>query len=610
MVNWIEKFKGLISSSKSIIILEDLALLMDFIELRNIIKKEGYQVYEIKDNLELRILVELQIRNKTGKYLIFANSKIDPLPDILQICSYVNLGLKDLFPQLDTKAIKGLSFNALSLLSNIKHYEQLGYDKTIKFLLENLYNIDFDTLTKNKAKERILNALITVFLEKNGVNDSIIKYLTEISKPYFPSLIQQGLSKEKIIAFLQEEWEKFVIKNEKNIDFEDSILNKHYGFLIVYKYFKPIKVSLEKYNQIPNSLKIGVYYDEIEKDDTELEAQIQYLENQELAIEDQYEQWFNLANIVADAKLKVLSSTNQNLKEKFQKFDSTFNDRFQIFVDNSYNSLFTLSGIRRPVTVTRILDHIKAQPDSKKALFVIDGLNFWQWKIIEKLLLQENMQYSSNATLAFIPTITAWSRQAIFKGDKPDILKDNSDEKKLFENYWIENGYRKYQIAFEYIGIGHPYNYNLNNDTNIIGIVCNDIDTIMHGSKLGSMQLKASTELWVQQFNLVNIIKSLRDSGFTVFLTSDHGSVEAKGIKNLRLIDKVGVLSRGKRYLQFSNETMFDSFKANNENIKFGKINNSIYLRHNEAFTNENETIITHGGSNYLEVIVPFITIR
>ena len=47
-----------------------------------------------------------------------------------------------------------------------------------------------------------------------------------------------------------------------------------------------------------------------------------------------------------------------------------------------------------------------------------------------------------------------------------------------------------------------------------------------------------------------------------------------------------------------------------NTTIEVGKKGLSLYLKKQEAFTNENSQVITHGGSHIWEVIVPFISIN
>ena len=612
MSNWIDKYKKLvISSHKQHIIIADQDSLFEYEELQQAFENDGFKLITCKTALAVRLAFELEVRDASAKYLIIAPSNYFPLPDIEMLVHFQALGLTKLFPNLDAKAIKGLSFNALCLLSNIKPYEELSHDKTLKFLLENLYNVDFDTLTNSKAKERILNALITVLLEKNGINEPLTKFLSTIAKPYFPALVTKGLTKINLVNFIQEQWQSFVDKGNSELDFNESLLNKSLGYLFAFEYLKPVQVSPKKYESFAKPLKIGIFVDQQGHNDNELEGLIEYLKQQLEIIEDIADQWFKIIQIMANAKLKYLLSENEELKGSYQRIENSFNIRFQRFVDNTYGSLFSLSGVRKPVVVSRILEHINAKPAKKKALLVIDGMNYWQWNILGKALSNADINFTSNASLAFIPTITAWSRQAIFKGDKPDLSADNSKEAKLFETYWLNQGVPSFQIDFKKFSVNDPIAIeSITPDTTILGLVCNDLDDIMHGSILGNGQLKTSTEQWIVKSKIVNTISALKAKGFQVYITADHGNIEASGLKNLTLKDKLGALSRGKRHLHFTNETLLDNFMELNTNIEVGKKGLSLYLKKQEAFTTENSQVITHGGSHLWEVIVPFISIN
>jgi hypothetical protein len=612
MSNWIDKYKKLvISSHKQHIIIADQDSLFEYTELRQTFESEGYTILSCKTGLALRLVFELQVRNSENKYLIITPSDYTPLPDIEMLVHFQAIGLPQLFPNLDAKAIKGLSFNALCLLSNIKPYEELSHDKTLKFLLENLYNVDFDTITNSKAKERVLNALITVLLEKNGINEPLTKFLSTITKPYFPTLVSKGLNNANLVKFIQEQWQLYVASENSLFDFKEPLLNKSLGYLFAFEYLKPVQVSPKKYESFAKPLKIGIFVDQQGHNDNELEGLIEYLKQQLEIIEDIADQWFKIIQIMANAKLKYLLSENEELKGNYQRIENSFNIRFQRFVDNTYGSLFSLSGVRKPVVVSRILEHINAKPAKKKALLVIDGMNYWQWNILGKALSNVDINFTSNASLAFIPTITAWSRQAIFKGDKPDLSADNSKEAKLFETYWLHQGVPNFQIAFKKFSVNDPIAIeSITPDTTILGLVCNDLDDIMHGSILGNGQLKTSTEQWIVKSKIVNTISALKAKGFQVYITADHGNIEATGLKNLTLKDKLGALSRGKRHLHFTNETLLDSFMELNTNIEVGKKGLSLYLKKQEAFTTENSQVITHGGSHLWEVIVPFISIN
>lgn len=611
MHNWIETFKKLvITSHKPHIIVADQDHLFSYAEMSQVFKNEGYTVKKCKSAISVRLTFELEVRGSSSKWLLVAPPDYQPLPDLEVHVHFQSIGLSQLFPMLDAKAIKGLSFNALSLLSNIRLYETLGHDRTLKFLLENLYHVDFDALSSNRQKERILNALIQIYLEKEGINEPLTVFLTNLTKPHFPMLVQNGLDANKLVRFLQEKWQEYVHTGSSMLRFEDTLLNKSIGYLFMFGDLTPVKICKEDYEFFPKHLRIGVYYDDEGQNDLELEGHIAYFEQQIDGLEDIADQWFKIIQQLAMAKLKYLKTANQELKLAYEEVEREINGRFQRFLDNAFGSLFSLSGVRRPVVVSRILDHLHAKPAPKKALIVIDGMNYWQWIMLGKALTAQGLDYSASATLAYIPTITAWSRQAIFRGERPDLQQDNSKEGKLFESYWVKQGIPTYQILYRKFGVSEPLMTDtIGSDIKILGLVCNDLDDIMHGSVMGDAQLSLTTEQWIVKSAISQIVTNLKAIGFEVTITADHGNVEAKGIKGLRVEDKVGTVSRGKRHLQFTNETMLAGFLEKNSGLVFGRKGLSIYLKHKEAFSIEGNKIITHGGSHFWEVIVPYICI-
>jgi hypothetical protein len=611
MANWVDNYISKIySSHKNHVLICDKDNLFAYDELISEISNNGYNVLIAHSDLDVRILYEIKLNGNSDKFLLVAPPKYFPLPDILNNVHFVEVGFSDLFPNLDAKAISGLSFNALCTLSSIKQYDILGHVSTLKFLLENLYGLDFNSLTKSFAKERILNSLITVFLERNGVNQPLINFLSSLAKPYLPKLVSLGLSKVNLLEFIQTNWSAFVADNYSVIDFSEPSLRKSIGNLFIQDLLKPVKVSKQQYENAPSSLKIGYTYDSAESDKLELDSIIEYLTNQVSIIQDLHEEWFMLIKVLSKAMTKSLSLNNKQYYENLSALNVTINNRFQRFIENSYWSTFTLSGNRKPIVVSRILDYIKSQPGRKKALIVIDGMNYWQWELISELFKSSNISFNARATMAFIPSITAWSRQSIFRGAKPDLKENNSKEEKLFRNYWLQNSYQDYQIHFSSFSAHAKVDFNtISSDKEMLGFVCNDLDEIMHGAVLGNDQLYSDTLQWITKSNFLDTINTLIQKGYKCYITSDHGNVESVGIKNLKLSEKVGSLSRGKRHIQFSNETVLNNFLQQNQNTNIGVRDCSVFLKDNSAFTSEQSVIITHGGSHLWEILIPFIEI-
>ena len=461
-----------------------------------------------------------------------------------------------------------------------------------------------------KAKEKVLNALITVFLERNGVNPALIGFMENIAKPYYPDLVKHGLSRGALIEYIQSLWNEYTLTESTPVDFSDSTLCKSIGYLFLREYLEPSIVTEQRYERVPKEIRVGFIIDTIRASEERVRSICDYLEQRLGQIEDIHWQWFELVQIIAKATVLAMRSKNQDILKQVENITDRLNERFQRYLDNAYPSLFSLSGIRHPIVVSRVLDFVKAQPEKRKALIVIDGMSYWQWEVIAEALKKDGVQVDSKATMAYIPTITAWSRQAIFRGRKPDLDEDNSKEAQFFSQYWKDKGYQDYQIGFQIFGLNESFSAeSISPSVDILALVCNDLDNLMHGSMLGASQLLSSTEQWVEKSGIVQMISKLKKSGFRIFLTSDHGNIEAQGIKNLNLYEKVGAISRGKRHIRYSNEVLVQSLKDNRPDLKFGQKDSSLYLMDKSAFTLENTTVIAHGGSHLWEVVVPFIQI-
>ena len=64
---------------------------------------------------------------------------------------------------------------------------------------------------------------------------------------------------------------------------------------------------------------------------------------------------------------------------------------------------------------------------SKAALVVLDGLSLDQWVVVRQELARQRPDYEvqQDAVFAWIPTVTAVSRQAVFAGLPPMYFPDS-----------------------------------------------------------------------------------------------------------------------------------------------------------------------------------------
>ena len=62
------------------------------------------------------------------------------------------------------------------------------------------------------------------------------------------------------------------------------------------------------------------------------------------------------------------------------------------------------------------------------------------------------------------------------------------------------------------------------------------VDKIMHGMELGAAGIHNQVRLWAGQPHLAALLDLLLESGFRVYLTSDHGNIEAAGCVRCRTL--------------------------------------------------------------------------
>lgn len=318
--------------------------------------------------------------------------------------------------------------------------------------------------------------------------------------------------------------------------------------------------------------------------------------------------WFERIATLGQAMRWALTWPDETFLTELNGLAPLLNDQFQVFLDSHYESLFSLSAGKRPAVVSRVLDYMRARPSEKKALIVIDGMNVWQGQLLAEGLTNAGLMPVVKTTMAYIPTITAWSRQALFRGSRPDLATDNHREGKLFEKYWQVAGLQANQIQYGKFTYAIPGPV-LPLPTTVVrlGLVCNDLDDLMHGTIFGTSQLEQATQKWITNGPILPLITDLKKAGFNCYITADHGNLEAVGLKNLTSAEKVGAISRSKRHIHFANEALATSFVRENPTLHVGIRGRSIYLRDRSAFTIEQQTVVTHGGSHFWEVLVPFI---
>lgn len=308
-------------------------------------------------------------------------------------------------------------------------------------------------------------------------------------------------------------------------------------------------------------------------------------------------------DIIADA---ALAGVYDQLTEEWTRI----NESFQSWLDNNYFALQNSNPLLRPACVNSVLTHLadKYGNSDKVALVVVDGLAFWQWRILARYLQRCHVSFNEDYTTAWLPTITMLSRQAIFRGDRPqmDYKQSPEAERRLWHDFWHQIGMSTYELQYLY----DNEEFAINEGVSRLAYVTVEMDHKMHASR-DMRDLAILTDVWAPRF--CEQLKVLKDMGFTIYLTSDHGSTSAMGQRPLTQVEKVFLYkdgSRGKRHLIFNNDHADEQQKlydSASEHMMLLSRDNWLAVRDFGAFERSGVSLITHGGSSFTEIVVLFV---
>jgi len=255
---------------------------------------------------------------------------------------------------------------------------------------------------------------------------------------------------------------------------------------------------------------------------------------------------------------------------------------------------------------------------------VFDGLAMDQWIQIREHLAARVPGFSAEegGCFAWLPTLTSVSRQALFSGLKPrefaNSIETTAREPSLWDRFWQENGLRKSEIIYQK---GLKRNEQLAEleeaisrpATKVAGIVVDMIDEIVHGAMLGKRGIAGQIGAWCDTGFVEKLFLLLAEQGYVIYLTADHGNVDAEGIGRLGQ----GVVSelKGERVRTYRSETLASSVPADLDAFRFDSPGLPpaflpLYAGTRGAFIPKGDQIVAHGGISVEELIVPFIRIN
>lgn len=333
------------------------------------------------------------------------------------------------------------------------------------------------------------------------------------------------------------------------------------------------------------------------------------------------------------ARVHGLSGTDRSghllaIRDRIKTLNAQSDERLQAWVAaKHYADLILQPATKGPVMVhhvPRFLRHRRASGEAKVALLVFDGLAFDQWvQIRERLIASKKpFAFDEGTSFAWLPTVTSVSRQALFSGLKPREFDDSIDrtnkEESLWKLFWQNEGVNPnevmYRRALRLIGQLDALETDLvDRQPKILGLVIDEVDDRLHKERF-KKDVAMWIDNWLETGFVDRLLSLLLNQGYHIYLTADHGNVDATGVGR----PNQGVIAetRGERVRVYRSEALLiDSAAAYPNTVRLdiaGLPSNflPLFAGGRTAFVPAGDQVVVHGGISVEELIVPFIKVR
>jgi hypothetical protein len=602
------------------------------------LQDKGIEIVKYKDHATFRYLYERYYRDHLhDKYLLvhLDEKSFDHLPyDLLQEGHQIELKVSKLFPHFSTSIVQQLDSHTLDALYPASKQVQgsLSTQETIDFVLRKVFKLAYDTVDNKEEFIRLLVEKHESILYMPAVlEDFLYDYFRNASFLQQISVKKLITSRTSFYEYLQNEWKTFIKSLNESYGIsrethDNNFYHQHHPFeskdmqYMLNRLFAEGKiqpVSDVDIRRLPKWTHQGVNADRLEDTKKRVGILVQQLEeklNERLT----YKQWLEIIQLYSESKY-LNDKFGLNITE-VTDIELTMEMKFESWMLKEYRALSSLPYFHAPVMSHHIPHFLRIQESKKKAIIVLDGMSFIQWKQIRSYL-NDLYQYEEHGVFAWVPTITSVSRQSIFTGEIPfyfaDTINTTRKEPSAWQLFWEQQSISKLHITYEKgLGQGTYHRENINalqrSNTKIAGIVIDTIDRFMHGAIQGHRGMIAEIDVWLKNGYLYQLIKDLIQAGFDIYLTSDHGNKESIGTG--RINEGVLAETRGERVRIYKNESLRNQAAINYSSISWPNIGLSrdrymLMARSGEAFINKGEQVVSHGGISIEEVIVPFIHI-
>jgi hypothetical protein len=658
MTSWRDQILSeFLPDAHSWVIVTDLDRLFDDTELQTNLTTHGYEsIFYDGDSIALRHRLKA---SRMGTILIVrgdANAARRLPYDLLSSATLLSFGLSDLFPYLNEPIISqcvGLDLTHIDVIfaaTQALSSQILGTRATKDFLLKVIFALDTHSIQNDID---LLRSILQLHHRELLLPSVLLDRFIEILKTK-PQLAKWDLKiiisdRPAFLNWFQAQWQLFAQEkirelrdSTKSFKTDSSALpldNPDLRFYIedLFRVGLLERISAQNLSIRVNELEgqwlgTGIVINPETDRQLDLQAAITEIEACLLKFDTQppsHQDWFALTPIWAQVIVHWQATKDRSAwQSRWNTLQQQLDSTFQSWLQKNYDGLYNYPVGDSPIMLHHIPKFLARRRSTNPiALVVLDGMAFDQWLVLRDVLVKQIPAFfpTERATLAMLPTLTSISRQAIFAGKLPsffaDSLSTTAKEAKHWESFWCNSDSSIVRENITYLNIvgdhadlekvcqvlSHPRQ-------KVLGLVVDKIDNIMHGMTLGTAGMHAQVNQWAEQGFMKSLLELLRDRNYDIFLTADHGNLEATGIGQPS--ERAFADIRGERVRIYNNATLREATQ-----VKFPEAISwtpkilppdsiPLFAHARTAFVRSNEQLVCHGGISIEEVIVPFISIN
>lgn len=623
-------------------------LLLDEV-LMSTLRDKQVEFTHYGDPVAFRYLFESKYRQALEEQSLrllvrLSNVSLDQIPyDLLQMGRKLTYRMQTIFPKLSPRVVKQLSVQDLDALYAAygQYHGSATHNETCDFILRKVFKVAYDMIDN---ETELVKYLLSKHYRKRQYPEVIEAYLIEQLQG------QKGLHKlplEELIKspsffynYLQKQWFYYLqalqsqpvawkeesphhgfCAKENSHPFADEDVYRLLDNLFIEGYLKPVDGFNSK--QLPRWTHVGLVIDSTSDNKKRLNGLVASLKEKLHTIEN-YLNWMNIIPLYAEIKDLILATDfigDETILGQVKAIEVEMDILFELWMIRNYGGLQNLPYLPKPVMLHQVPHYIAIKHHAKMAMVVLDGMSYVQWTQIRRHLQTINFIFEEQSVFAWIPTSTSFSRQALFTGEMPVYFphtlgttrKEEAVWKLFWENHDLYKAYTGYEKSLGWGEEGYQSPNSLNKPSlKVLGLVIDTIDNMVHTALQGQRGMYAELELWLKKGYLTGLLTDLIDKGFEVYLISDHGNKESRGIG--RISEGVLAETRGERVRIYKDQMLRDKAAAVHSSLAWPGpgLPEDVYIllaKSGEAFIQEGEHVVSHGGISLEEVLVPFIHI-